>query len=165
MRRKRKWAQWGQRVKEGSESTLGCEGSAQSGDEQIRERWRGCSTQRDGRVQGPPGGAQGVQDQQGGRRAELSKNEGSEGRDRAGGAWGHSSNRRSGRREDWPGLRFLQNHSCALQKTSSKGEWVRIDTSMEATGIIWEMTVARTTVGAAGMERWSTLQTHSEGSL
>ena len=29
MRRKRKWAQGGQRVKEGSESTLGCEGSAQ----------------------------------------------------------------------------------------------------------------------------------------
>ena len=34
------------------------------------------------------------------RRAELSKNEGSKGRDRAGGAWGHSSNRRRGRRED-----------------------------------------------------------------
>ena len=31
---------------------------------------------------------------QGGRRAEQSKNEGSEGRDRAGGAWGHSSKRR-----------------------------------------------------------------------
>ena len=41
MRRKRKWAQRGQRVKEGSESTLGCEGSAQSGGEQIQERGRG----------------------------------------------------------------------------------------------------------------------------
>ena len=36
-------------------------------------------------MQGPRGGAQGVQDKQGGRRPELSKNEGSEGRDRAGG--------------------------------------------------------------------------------
>ena len=51
-------------------------------------------------MQGPQGDAQGVQDKQGGRRAELSKNEESEGRDRAGGARGHSSNRRRGRRED-----------------------------------------------------------------
>ena len=41
MRRKRKWAQGGQRVKEGSVSTLGFEGSAQSGGEQIWERGRG----------------------------------------------------------------------------------------------------------------------------
>ena len=76
-------------------------GVSRSGEEEgLRQTWRGCSPQRDGRVQGPQGGAQGVQDKQGGRRAELSKNEGSEGRDRAGGAWGHSSNRRSGRRED-----------------------------------------------------------------
>ena len=52
----------GQRVKEGSESTLGCEGSAQSpvsrsgaGGAGIRQTWRGCSTQRDGLVQGPWG--------------------------------------------------------------------------------------------------------------
>ena len=43
----------GWRVKEGSESTLGCEGSAQSGCEQIwggglRQTWRGCSSQREG---------------------------------------------------------------------------------------------------------------------
>ena len=48
-------------------------------------------------MQGPRGDAQGVQDKQGGRRAELSKNEESEGRDRAGGAWGHSSKRGRGR--------------------------------------------------------------------
>ena len=71
----------GWRVKEGSESTLGCEGSAQrrvsrSGEgEGLRQTWRDCSTQRDGLVQGPWGDAQGVQDKQEGRRAELSKNE------------------------------------------------------------------------------------------
>ena len=48
----------GQRVKEGSESTLDWEGSAQSGCEQIwgwglglRQTWRGCSSQMKGWVQ------------------------------------------------------------------------------------------------------------------
>ena len=60
------------RVKGGSESTLGCEDSAQRGCEQIwggegrRQTWKGCSTQREGRVQGPPGDAKGVQNKQGG---------------------------------------------------------------------------------------------------
>ena len=69
----------GQRVKEGSESTLGCEGSAQSpvnrsgGRAGIRQTWRGCSTQRDGLVQGLWGDAQGVQDKEAG---EQSENEG-----------------------------------------------------------------------------------------
>ena len=60
-------------MKEGSESTLGCEGSAQRAVSRsqrerqgLRQTWRGCSTQRDGRVQGPWGDAQGVQDKQGG---------------------------------------------------------------------------------------------------
>ena len=53
--------------------------------EGLRQTWRGCSTKREGRVQGPQGDSQGVQDKQGGQ--ESSKNEGSEGRDRAGGAW------------------------------------------------------------------------------
>ena len=44
-------------------------------------------------MQGPWGDAPGVQDKEAG---EQSENE-SEGRDRAGGAWGHSSNRRRGR--------------------------------------------------------------------
>ena len=87
-------------MKEERESTLWVEGSVERGVSrsggELRQTWRGCSSQREGRVQGP----QGVQDKQGGRRAELSKNEGSEGRDRAGGAWGHSSIRRRGRRED-----------------------------------------------------------------
>ena len=68
--------------------------------EGLRQTWRGCSTQREGRVQRPQGNAQGVQDKQGGRRAELSKNERSEGRDRAGGAWVTPSNKGRGRRED-----------------------------------------------------------------
>ena len=62
----------GSGVKGGSESTLGCEGSAQRGCAQIwggeglRKTSRGCSTQREGRVQGPRGDAQGIQDKQGG---------------------------------------------------------------------------------------------------
>ena len=63
-------------MKEGSESTLGCEGSAQrgvsisGGEEQgLRQTWRGCSSQREGRVQGPRGDAQGVQNKEA-RRAE-----------------------------------------------------------------------------------------------
>ena len=81
------------RVKEGSESTLGCEGSAQRGCEQI---WGGGGTQADlerllltegGAGAGATGDVQGGQDREAG---EQSENEGSEGRDRAGGAWGHS---------------------------------------------------------------------------
>ena len=71
MRRKRKWAQRGQRVKEGNESTLGCEGSAQRAVSRsqrerqgLRQTWRGCSSQREGQVQGPRGDAQGVQDKE-----------------------------------------------------------------------------------------------------
>ena len=55
-------------MKEGSESTLGCEGSAQRGvsrsgreGQGLRQTWRGCSSQREGRVQGQQGDAQGVQ--------------------------------------------------------------------------------------------------------
>ena len=60
------------------------EGVSGSGEEEgLRQTWRGCCTQRDGRVQGPWGDAQGVQDKGTG---EQSKNEGTEGRDRAGGA-------------------------------------------------------------------------------
>ena len=60
------------------------DGVSRSGEEEgLRKTWRGCCTQRDGRVQGPQGDAQGVQDKEAG---EQSKNEGSEGRDRAGGA-------------------------------------------------------------------------------
>ena len=66
----------------------------------------------------------------GGRRAELRM---SEGRDRAGGAWGHSSNRRRGRTDLFE---VLRNHSCALQKTDSKWGRVRVDTSEEASRII-----------------------------
>ena len=66
---KEKEVEW--RVKEGSESILGCEDSAQRGCEQIWgvglwQTWRGCSSQREGRVQGPQGGAQGVQDKEAG---------------------------------------------------------------------------------------------------
>ena len=87
-----------------SESTLGCKGSAQSGCEQIwgeelRQIWRGCSTQTEGRVQGPRGDAQGVQDNEAG---EQSENEGSEGGDRAEGAWGHYN--KGVRREDGGGI-------------------------------------------------------------
>ena len=44
-------------------------------------------------MQGPRGDAQGVQDKEAG---EQSENEGSEGGDKAGGAWGHSTKRRRG---------------------------------------------------------------------
>ena len=63
-------------MKEGSESTLGCEGSAQRAVSRsqrerqgLRQTWRGCSSQREGQVQGPRGDAQGVQDKEA-RRAE-----------------------------------------------------------------------------------------------
>ena len=68
----------GWRVKEGSESTLDWEGSAQSGCEQIwgwglglRQTWRGCSSQMKGWVQGPQGGAQGVQDKEAGEQSRV----------------------------------------------------------------------------------------------
>ena len=67
-------------------------------------------------MQGPWGDAQGVQDKEAG---EQSENEGTEGRDRAGGAWGHSSNWRRGRTDL---LEALRNHSCALQKKTASGE-------------------------------------------
>ena len=69
---------------------MGCE---QIWDGGLRQTWRGCSSQREGLVQGPRGDAQGVQDKETG---EQSENEGSEGGDRAGGAWGHSTKRRRG---------------------------------------------------------------------
>ena len=81
-------------------------------------------------MQGPRGDAQGVQDKEAG---EQSESEGSEGGDRAGGAWGHSSNRRRGRTDLFE---VLRNHSCALQKTDSKWGRVRVDTSEEASRII-----------------------------
>ena len=49
--------------------------SRSGGGEGLRQTWRGCSSQMKGWVQGPQGDAQGVQDKQEGRRAELSKNE------------------------------------------------------------------------------------------
>jgi len=66
---KEKEVEW--RVKEGRESTLRGEGSAERGCEQIRlgelrQTWRGCSSQREGRVQVPQGDAQGVQDKEAG---------------------------------------------------------------------------------------------------
>ena len=40
---------------------------SRSGEQEgLRQTWRGCSTQREGRVQRPQGNAQGVQDKQGG---------------------------------------------------------------------------------------------------
>ena len=56
----------------------------------------------------------------------------SEGRDGAGGAWGHSSNRRRGQTDLFEVLRNL---SCALQKTDSKWGRVKVDTSEDITGI------------------------------
>ena len=73
---------------------------------------------------------------QGGKRAELSKNEGSEGGDRAGGAWGHSSKRRRVRGGlTWSEV-YKETNSCALQKTDSKWGRVSVDTSEEASRII-----------------------------
>ena len=69
---------------------MGCE---QIWDGGLRQTWRGCSSQREGLVQGPRGDAHGVQDMEAG---EQSENEGSEGGDRAGGAWGNSTKRRRG---------------------------------------------------------------------
>ena len=113
------------------------EGSSQRGCEQI---WRGGAQADLERLLLTEGGASAGatgrcprDSGQGGRRAELSKNEGSEGGDRAGGAWGHSSNRRRGRTDLFE---VLRNHSCALQKTDSKWGRVSVDTSEEASRII-----------------------------
>ena len=49
-------------------------GVSRSGEgEGLRQTWRGCSSQREGRMQGPQGDAQGVQDKEAG---EQSENEG-----------------------------------------------------------------------------------------
>ena len=124
----------GWRVKEGSEFTLGCEGSAQRGCEHIwkrglRQTRRGCSSQREGRVQGPQGDAQGVQDKEAG---EWSENEGvrvETEQEEPGG-----TPVRGGGGQTW--FEVLRNHSCALQKTDSKWGRMRVDTSEEATRII-----------------------------
>ena len=69
------------------------------------------------------------------RRAEQSKNDGSEGGDRAGGAWGHSSKRKRVRGGlTWSEV-YKETNSCALQKTDSKWERVKVDTSEDITGI------------------------------
>ena len=97
----------------------------------LRQTWRGCSSQREGQVQGPWGDAPGVQDKEAG---EQSENE-SEGRDRAGGAWGHSSKRRRVRGGlTWSEV-YKETNSCALQKTDSKWGRVKVDTSEDITGI------------------------------
>ena len=90
-------------MKQGSESTLGCEGSAQRKCEQI---WGGGGTQADlerllpiegWASAGVTGGMPKVfRTSKEARRAELSKNEGSKGKDRAGGAWGHSQQQGKG---------------------------------------------------------------------
>ena len=60
-------------MKEERESTLWVEGSVERGVSrsggELRQTWRGCSSQREGQVQGPRGDAQGVQDKEA-RRAE-----------------------------------------------------------------------------------------------
>ena len=137
--RKEKEASSGRwRVKGGGESTLACEGSAQRG---VSRPGRGFS--------GRPGEAaphrgrdecrghrempNGFRTSKEARRAKQGKNEGSEGGDRAGGAWGHSS---KGLRGVLTWLRFLRNQSCPLWKTDNNGRKVRADTREEATGII-----------------------------
>ena len=62
----------------GGKSALGCEGSSQRGMSRsglwgALRQTSGCSSQREGRVQGPQGDAQGVQDKEAG---EQSENEG-----------------------------------------------------------------------------------------
>ena len=55
-------------MKEERESTLWVEGSVERGVSrsggELRQTWRGCSSQREGQVQGPRGDAQGVQDKE-----------------------------------------------------------------------------------------------------
>ena len=71
---------------------------------------------------------------QGGRRAELSENEGSEGRDRAGGAWGHSSKKRRGRGR----LMWSEVFNVSLLCFAENSKWgrVRAGTNEKATGRI-----------------------------
>ena len=70
------------------------------------------------------------------RRAEQSKNDGSEGGDRAGGAWGHSSKRKRVRGGlTWSEV-YKETNSCALQKTGSKWGRGRMNISKEAAGKI-----------------------------
>ena len=85
-------------MKEERESTLWVEGSVERGVSrsggELRQTWRGCSSQREGRAQGPQGRCLRCSGQA--RRPgeqELIKNEGGVGRDRAGGAWGHVNKR------------------------------------------------------------------------
>ena len=114
----------GWRVTEGSESTLDGEGSAQSGCEQIWG-WGGAQADLERLLLTDEGVGAGTMGRcprcsgQGGRRAEQSKNEGCEGRDRARGAWGHSSRKR---RERLDLFEVLRNCSCALQKKTVSGE-------------------------------------------
>ena len=111
----------GWRVKEGSEFTLGCEGSAQRGCEHIwrrglRQTRRGCSSQREGRVQGPQGDAQGVQDKDAG---EWNENEGARVETEQEEPGGTSV--RGGGGQTW--FDVLRNHPCALQnKQTVSGE-------------------------------------------
>ena len=122
-------------MKEGSESTLGCEGSAHRGGEQI-----GGGTQADlerrlltegGAGAGATGDVQGGQDREAG---EQSENEGSEGRDRAGGAWGHSSKKRRGRGR----LMWSEVFNVSLLCFAENSKWgrVRAGTNEKATGRI-----------------------------
>ena len=79
----------GWRVKEGSESTLGCEGSPQRGCEQIWG-WGGAQADLERLLHTGCRGHReihkGFRTSKEARRADQNKNEGSEGRDRAGGA-------------------------------------------------------------------------------
>ena len=118
----------GWRVKEGSESTLGCEGSAQRGCEQI---WGGRGTQADlerllltegGADAGAPGRCPRGSGQ-GGRRAEWEW--GGEDGDRAGGPWGHSSKRWVRGRLTWSEVYKEIPVLCRNQAVSGEG-WGRI---------------------------------------
>ena len=96
----------------------------------FRQTWRGCSSQRKGQVQGPQGRCPRGSGQ-GGRRAELGENEGSEGKDKAGGAWGHSSKKRRGR----GGLMWSEVFNVSLLCFAENSKWgrVRAGTNEKAT--------------------------------
>ena len=48
------------------------EGVSRSGKEEgLRKTWKGCCTQRDGRVQGPQGDVQGIQDKEAGEQSRV----------------------------------------------------------------------------------------------
>ena len=99
----------------GSESTLGCEGSAQSGCEQIWACGRGAQADLERLILTVGGVGAGARCPRGSgpeRTQESRVRRRGEGRDRAGRAWGHSSRR-------WrlvTDLKFLKNHTCALWK-------------------------------------------------